>query len=146
MRDIFSLHGRQFLLKVFLLGVGFNLIWEFNHCRLYVTCLEWSLSYRAYFLSMMSLKDGFFITLFYSIAVILVRARDIAHPQGSSMIVCVLLAITFAFIDEKISTGIGRWVYADAMPLIYGVGISPLLELGVTGGIALSVLRVSAQR
>ena len=54
--------------------------------------------------------------------------------------VFVATGLTFAFIDETISTRKGRWEYAPAMPRIFGVGLTPLLELPVTGIVALALV------
>ena len=37
------------------------------------------------------------------------------------------------FFDEKISLSLGRWEYASSMPTLLGVGLTPLLELAITG-------------
>ena len=80
----------------------------------------------------MPAKDGFFIALFYSITVLLWRNWYIL--QNPYQLGCfVAIALAFAFIDEKISLAKKRWEYAPGMPLVFGVGLTPLLEIAVTG-------------
>ncbi|TSC83261.1 MAG: hypothetical protein G01um101419_91 [Parcubacteria group bacterium Gr01-1014_19] len=57
------------------------------------------------------------------------------NPLDNWMQVAVftVIALMFAFIDEKISVNLGRWEYGPKMPLVYGVGLTPFLELAVTG-------------
>lgn len=34
-----------------------------------------------------------------------------------------------------------QWAYSDAMPIVFGLGVSPLLQLAVTGLTALGLTR-----
>jgi hypothetical protein len=83
----------------------------------------------------MSLKDGLFIILFYLIATTLFPTDNILINRAA-LSAFLVLALGFAFIDEKISVKKGRWEYAKAMPTIFGVGVTPLLEIAVTGLLA----------
>ncbi len=80
----------------------------------------------------MSVKDGVWICLFYLISY---AAFGNLNPLDNWMQVAVfaVIALMFAFVDEKISVTMGRWEYGPKMPLVYGVGLTPLLELAVTG-------------
>ena len=54
--------------------------------------------------------------------------------------VFVIISLLFSFIDEKVSVKMERWEYAKNMPTILGVGITPLLEVAVTGALAFAIV------
>ncbi|MEK7640803.1 MAG: hypothetical protein AAB389_02305 [Patescibacteria group bacterium] len=120
------------LLKIFTAAFLLNVVWEFSHCMLYKTC--WTMKWPALtkLLLKMSVKDGVWICLFYLISY---AAFGNLNPLDNWMQVAVfaVIALMFAFVDEKISVTMGRWEYGPKMPLVYGVGLTPLLELAVTG-------------
>lgn len=123
---------KTLLFFIWLSGFLFNIVWEFNHCQLYLTCLNWTQDYAFKFLVLMSAKDGFFIVLFYLISVYLFKNINILKNK-KQILFFVLISLSFAFIDEKISTQLGRWEYNRSMPIILGVGSSPLFEIALTG-------------
>ena len=120
------------LLKIISFGFLVNLGWEVPHSLLYTTCHQIPLKKYVPLILNMSAKDGFFIALFYSLTVLLWRNWQIL--QNSYQLGCfILIALSFAFIDERISTAKKRWEYAPAMPRVFGVGLTPFLEIAVTG-------------
>ena len=118
--------------SIFVFGALLNFIWEFLHCRLYTTCIGMPKQKLSNLLTIMSLKDGFFIVLFYGVTVVLFRNVEIMQNIWQ-LTVFVLLCLTFSFIDERISIAKGRWQYVPSMPTVAGVGITPLLEIAATG-------------
>lgn len=117
---------------MFGVGVLLNVIWEFAHCQLYETCRRQTWRHNVPLLVKMSFKDGFFIVLFYLItAGVFQSANPLQNPRQLSMFL--IISFVFAFADEKISTRLGRWQYAPAMPTLFGVGLTPLLEIAATG-------------
>jgi hypothetical protein len=115
------------------------MVWEVWHSQLYTTCLkqEWTKNVRL--LTTMSLKDAFFIVLFYFVTVFVFGSYDI-FSNSLQLVVFVFISLSFSFVDEKISIKKMRWEYAPAMPTIWGVGVTPLLEIAVTGVVALAVV------
>lgn len=87
----------------------------------------------------MSVKDGLWISIFYFVTFIIFQNTNPfdAWPQA---VLFALIALVFAFVDEKISVARGRWEYGPKMPLFFGVGLTPLLELAVTGLLAFVVV------
>ena len=129
----------NFIIWLFVIGLALNLVWEFLHSRLYVTCLRQTWRENAPLLTIMAVKDAFFIVLFYSISILFIN-----YLCGYGIWVCLvffaILCLTFSFTDEKISLKKNRWEYAPSMPLIFGVGITPLLEVVTTGLAALGIV------
>ena len=83
-------------------------------------------------ITVMSMKDAFWITLCYSATVFLFHNAAI-FEKPPQLIAFLAFALVFSFIDEKISLARGRWRYAKEMPIIFGVGLTPLLEIATTG-------------
>lgn len=119
-------------LTVFVTASMINLAWEVAHSPLYETALAMTVKEYSPMILEMSLKDGLWITLFYAISAILFKNADILKNR-TRLWVFVVMALTFSFLDEKISLTLGRWEYAEAMPTLFGIGLTPLLELAVTG-------------
>ena len=123
------------LFQVFIISFLLNLIWEIAHSRLYKTCLRMSPREVIRLTTKMSLKDGFWISLFYLITVLIFNNTNILTSY-IQLLIFVILALGFSFIDEKISIKRKRWEYSKKMPKVFKVGISPLFELAVTGILA----------
>lgn len=120
------------LTNIFILSFLINLLWEVLHSQLYTTCLEMPLQDYIPLIISVSLKDAFFITLFYLITVAIFKNKNILK-NSRQLILFTVLSLTFSFFDEKISLTMNRWEYAETMPTIFNVGITPLLEIAVTG-------------
>lgn len=129
--------------QLFVLGFLLNMTWEVWHSQLYTTCLQQSWTKNVRLLTIMSLKDALFIVLFYLISFAIVREYMPATiPQVAPHVLFVFFALIFSFIDEKIAIARNRWEYSLSMPTLFGVGITPLLEIAVTGLLAWSLLFV----
>lgn len=123
------------LTQLFAVGTALNLIWEVSHCWLYTTCRQQTWRQNVPLLVSMAIKDGFFITLLYSVASTV--TGNSANPVDPiTLTLFAVVALTFSFVDEKVSLRLGRWQYTASMPLIFGVGLTPLLEIALTGLIA----------
>ena len=120
------------LSQVFLVAFLINLLWEILHSQLYETCLKISLKKYIPLIIGASLKDGFWVSLFYTITVLIFKNFNILINY-IQLLVFVITALIFSFIDEKISLKMKRWHYSGDMPKIFGVGVTPLLEIAVTG-------------
>jgi hypothetical protein len=124
---------------LFIASLSINFFWENLHCFLYTTCTAQSLGGRIILLLIASLKDAFWVTVFYLITVYLFKNKDILK-NIKQVLFFILLCFAFAFADEKISLYYGRWDYSPLMPLVFGVGLSPLMELAATGALSFMIL------
>jgi len=120
------------LFQIFIVSFLLNLVWEIAHSRLYKTCLRMSFREIIRLATKMSLKDGFWISLFYLTTVLIFNNTNIL-TNYIQLLVFIALALGFSFADEKISISKKRWQYSKRMPKVFKVGISPLFELAVTG-------------
>lgn len=120
------------LLHIFLISSLINLVWEVLHSQLYTTCLEMPFKKYPSLIVKQSIKDGLWISLFYLITYSLFKNAEILNNRPQ-LALFIILSLAFSFVDEKISIKLKRWEYSKQMPIIFGVGLTPLLELAVTG-------------
>lgn len=120
------------LLQIFFISFLINVLWELIHSQLYTTCIESPLKKLIPLLIGASLKDAFWISLFFFVSVWFFGNISIL-TNIFQLLSFILLSFSFSFVDEKISLNMKRWKYSNQMPCIFGVGISPLLELTTTG-------------
>lgn len=101
---------------LFIVAFGLNVVWEFAHVRLYTT------SVSSWYLLWQSFKDALWISGVYLIS--------------PNLIVFTAVLLLFAYIVEWHAVKTKRWEYGPTMPIVLGVGLTPLLELAVTGLLA----------
>ena len=118
--------------QVFLISSLINLLWELVHSQFYKTCLKLSLKKFIPLIVKASFKDGLWISAFFAVSVSIFRNVNILN-DSYQILFFTIISLFFAFIIEKISLKSKRWKYASIMPKIFGVGVTPLLQLAVTG-------------
>lgn len=126
------------ILSIFIFGILLNFIWEFLHCRLYKTCEDMPKQERSMLLIGISIKDGFFITIFYLISLGVFGHKNLFEDTWA-IILFLGLSLVFSFVTEKISLKKERWEYNSKMPKVFGVGLTPLLEIAITGSLAIYI-------
>ena len=126
---------------LFLILISFilNLIWEFSHYSLYID-LSGIPSTRHLLIA--TFTDAFYILIFCII--ISLKNRNLSwidKPKKSDYIHLVILGIITSALIETINLNLGRWEYKLIMPTIFGIGISPLIQLAVTGVFSLIIIK-----
>jgi len=114
-----------------------NLIWEFSHYRLYN---DLSAITGAPHLILASIVDVFLVLLIYFLVSLKNRNFDwINQPSFFDYGFLIIFGLIIAWINEIISLSLGKWAYKDSMPVIFGVGLSPLIQLSITFLLALVI-------
>jgi branched-subunit amino acid ABC-type transport system permease component len=126
-----------------LLALGLHLLWEFGQLPFYMLWKEGEAWRIALYVMHCVLGDVMIATLSY-LAVALIW-RQVNWPRqrlrtGGMMLIAIGLGYT-VFSEWYNVYRIGAWVYSDAMPLIYGIGITPLLQWLVVPGVMLLLIR-----
>ena len=126
-------------ISILILSFILNLLWEIPHSYLYKTTLKMPWKSKLPLLTKMSFRDSIEITAFYLLTFLIFKNVDITQntPQLATF---VIFALLFSFFDEKISLKMKRWTYDSKMPLLFGVGLAPLLELAITGLLTFLIL------
>ena len=116
-----------------------NIIWEFSHHFLYV---DLSGIPKYFHLIIASFADTFI--LFSIFAIISLKHKNlnwIKNPSKFDYLVVIFLGLIIAIYIEIINLSLGRWEYTAAMPTLFGIGISPLIQLALIGIISLIFIK-----
>jgi len=107
-----------------------NLIWEFSHYRLYVDLTGIPSTIH---LIIASFTDLFLVLIILLIISIFRKNINwIEKPQKMDYIIIIVLGMLIATVIEVYSLSNGRWSYTKLMPTIFGIGLSPLIQLFTT--------------
>jgi len=121
----------KLFLLVILIALIFNLIWEFLHYQLYI---DSSGITKVPHLILASLSDALIILVFFIIISLVHKSiKWIKKPSSLDYLLIILFGLITATTIEIINLNLGRWAYRSIMPTILGIGLSPLVQLSITG-------------
>jgi len=128
------------LIIVFIL----NLIWEYSHASLYIS--DMLLKNYNYTLIRASVADTLFIGFIFLIISLKNKGiKWISSQKKDDYTLIIIFGIIIAIIIELNALMKGKWVYKEVMPTIFGIGISPLVQLFTTAILGLFLLnRISS--
>ncbi len=131
----------QFLILGFIVLI-LNLIWEFSHFPLYHNLTGIS---NIPLLLIASIGDLFLISLVFLVISYKNKTTNwIKAPDYSDYFLIILLGSFISILIEVISINLGSWAYRETMPVIFGIGLSPLVQLSVTSILSLFIfLRIN---
>ncbi|MBU0957584.1 MAG: hypothetical protein KKF56_02105 [Nanoarchaeota archaeon] len=115
-----------------------NLIWEFSHFPLYID-LSWENS--TLHLIYATFGDLLLISIIFTI--ISLKNKTINWINKSSIfdyILITFLGIIIAVFIELRAFVENKWEYTQYMPTIFSIGLTPLIQLAVTGILSLLIL------
>ena len=116
-----------------------NMIWEFSHYFLY---LDLSGISKYPHLIIASFTDTLIILGIFTIVSLKNRNFNwMKTPRKLDYLLIVFFGLTIAVFIEIINLHLGRWTYTATMPTIFRIGISPLIQLALTGIISLIIIR-----
>ena len=107
-----------------------NLAWEIGHVRFYTIWTEAEAPQIAQAVLHCSLGDVVIALAAYALAGILLRRTEwpVSRPWSGSAIV-MAAAVAFTAWSEWYNVyRAGNWGYAESMPMMFGIGLSPLLQ------------------
>ncbi|MEN7982461.1 MAG: hypothetical protein ABFQ65_03355 [Nanoarchaeota archaeon] len=125
------------LIPLALVVLILNLFWEFCHYKLYfdLTGIPSTLH-----LILASFVDvGLVFIIFLLVSLKNKKSDWIEHAKEKDYFFVILFGLILAFIWEFINLQLGRWTYRFAMPLFFNIGLSPLLQLAITGTFSLCI-------
>ena len=107
-----------------------NLTWEIAHVRLYTIWLEAGGLGIAWSLFHCSLGDVVIALVMFALAGIVLWRADwpVSRPWAGGAIVVIGAMAYTAWSEWHNVYRAGSWGYAASMPLIFGIGLSPLLQ------------------
>lgn len=122
-----------------------NVIWEFAQMPLYSAASnapghEW-MCLRA------SVFDAIFSTTLYLILAASHRSLTwLVRWNSTDKARIVIVGLAMAFVIEQRALADGRWSYGPAMPLVLGVGLTPLIQLALLTLTTFALVRTWMQR
>lgn len=133
------------LIVLLILFFLINLFWEISHSLLF----DWNLpplqnNVEYYIPRILFSTFGDFIILTIIFAVISLKNKSwkwINKPSKTDYFMIVLLGIIFAIFIEIRASIQGKWHYSELMPTIFGIGLTPLIQLFTTFLLALWLIR-----
>jgi len=127
------------LIKIFFITFFINLLYELLHSLLYKTCEEASLKKYIYLIIKGAVFDGISIVLIYFLSFLIFKAQNI-FENYFQLFFFFIISIIFAYLWEIYSLKSGKWQYTESMPKLFGSGITPLIQLALTGILTFFVL------
>ncbi len=112
------------------LAFVFHLLWEIAHVRLYTIWFEADRLTLAWSIFHCTLGDVLIALALFALAGSVLQRTDWpnSHPQtGGAMVVTGAIAYT-AWSEWYNVYRADNWSYAENMPIVFGIGISPLLQ------------------
>ncbi len=126
------------LLIIGLIALVLNLAWEFSHYALYIDLSGIAKYPHLILASLVDMLIVFIILIFVSL-----KNKDfgwVERPTKIDYFSVIVLGFLIAVLIEAVNLNLGRWAYQESMPVIFGLGLSPLVQLSLTGSISLFIL------
>jgi len=115
------------ILKLLFIAFTLNLVYELCHSILYHTCWDMALTEYVPLMLKAAAIDAVWITLIFL-------------TTSFNIVLFLVIAIVWAYIWEVFSLRTGRWEYSILMPRVFGVGLTPLVKLALTGILSFYIL------
>ncbi len=130
-----SLHKKILLFVI--LAFSLNLVWEVSHSVLY----DWNQSLlqnnvEFYVPKILYSTFGDLLLLTAIFAVVSFRNRNlkwIENPRKIDYVKVAILGFVVAFLIEVRAMAFHKWAYNSMMPVVFGLGLTPLIQLALTG-------------
>lgn len=127
-------------LKLIIIVLILNLIWEFSHSFLYIDMLGIPKNIH---LILASFTDVIIIAFIFLIVSLKNKnIRWIEKPNTIDYVIIIILSLIISAFIELGALSTGRWDYTKLMPTVFGIGLSPLIQLAVTSIISLIIIKV----
>ncbi len=132
-----------FFITLFVVAFVFNFVWESNHAVLLYQDHNIPSSEYLPMMWYVSGMDGLSILFLYAVVALLLKDvlwMNNAKKKGLTLFAGMALLLA-ALIEYRGVYVQGRWNYNELMPTIFGMGLSPFVQLAITGVVALLVAR-----
>ncbi len=134
----------KLLLSVFLIAFLLNLLWENLHSLLYlwnILPLKNDVYFYVYKILKASVIDAFLIVFIFLLNSLYRKNFNwVKEVKRGDYLLFLFLGLIFAVIIEIKAKILNLWSYSESMPLVFGIGLTPLIQLAVTGAITLKIV------
>jgi len=134
-------NSKRLLIKVFVVAFIVNLIWENVQAPLYAGYSNvgqhfWICFWATFF-------DALFVTLMYGLINLLRKGRyNFSKLKLIEVSLILVISLITAIVIESRALSEGRWAYNQCMPLVYIIGVTPLIQLFITTLLSFKVIKV----
>jgi hypothetical protein len=132
------------MLVIVICGFFLNLLWEVLHSLLY----DWNKEplindiyvYIPRIVFFASGFDAFWILTITLLTTLMHRSFEwLYSPKKSDYAIFFCIGLVIAIFIEIQATFLNQWSYNEYMPVLFGIGLTPFLQLGTTSCISLYV-------
>lgn len=123
------------IVKIIVISFFTNLLYELFHSVLYTTCLEMPVKKYVRLIFKASSVDAILIAGFYLITYVIFKNEN-PLMNNYQLGLFFIMSIAWAYLWEIYSIKHKRWEYSKNMPIVMGVGLTPLVQLFLTGILA----------
>ena len=136
---------KRAILYLFIIAFITNLIWENLQAPLYTSFKNFGQHFS--FCLVASLVDAVVILGFY-FAISLIRKNSmwLLKIRLADTLMLMALGLVTAIVFEKWALKSGTWDYTSDMPIIFGIGIAPLIQLAILSIISIYLLKITFGR
>ncbi len=139
----------KFLLNLFFISFLLNFVWEISQMGFYSALGMGDLSDYWNFVRIhwqVSLKDALMVVLAYLVIGFVLRNWSWPASFNRGWIVLLAVLPLWQAVVEYYSVYIyGRWGYAESMPLLFGIGLLPILQMLILPSAAILLSRYLLQ-
>jgi hypothetical protein len=130
------------------LSLALNLVWEVAQLPLYTIFRDESPARVAYAVVRCTAGDGLIAAASFVLASAALRDPGwVASKPWRGGAICVAAGMIYAAFSEWRNVyRLGSWAYTPSMPLVFGVGLTPLLQWLAIPAMMIAVLRAARSR
>ena len=124
---------------IFVFSFALNFLWENLQFLLYASN---NIGINNYFLLMLyaSFVDAVIVLAIFLFLSLINKSINWKLNVRNILLFSIILIVISALIEIN-ALKTGRWTYSSLMPTVFGIGLSPLIQLAVTGLISLIITR-----
>ncbi len=131
------------VLLIFVFSYLLNFVWESFHAVFLYEAHDFNAMKYVLMIGYVAIVDASLIVVMYAVIAILWKnfswIKQMNKKQNYTfitigLIIAVIIEYKGVFLQQK-------WSYSSLMPTIFGIGLSPLLQLSITGMLVLFITR-----
>lgn len=116
-------------LRVAALGLALNAAWEFAHSPLYTDHYGRGLAYLLWTRVHCTVGDVLILLACFWLTALVWRTRQWWRRSVQPVVLFTAIGLAYTTASEWFHTTITRaWTYTEAMPRVFGIGVTPLLQ------------------
>ncbi len=130
------------LFVVFITAYCLNFIWETYHATFLFKDHNVPSPEYVIMMTYVSVMDSFIVSGIFILTTILFRYVSYFEKHWRNFFTIFICGLVYGYFNELLNIYyLQRWVYNQDMPIILGVGLSPLLQLPITAVLSIFVAK-----